>query len=311
MLLEDFRMEREEFPFGVEGCASQLYFPEDFPDGQKLKYHLHRTTLQKVLRMCAVKFNDVPNAKEQAEFLEILLYVVEQVADYELKMECIGIMRLLFVNFTAQSDWEAYLCHVGQYVSTRRANEMRKAWPLMKASGVPVANWSFESAVAFFFEIGKFQRLFDRKLDSRSPDSYDNGGAKLFDNRVLKAYLAFLMELLLTRRQGLNSLRALWEGGSAVKVVRRILLVVSKLPTAKPYLRLLYRMVFHLFGHSHEALLTLLFEDQVVRQYSPDECHPTVTPIEPDSQSQRSNTDGEELLLLALKMLAVGKATCS
>ncbi len=36
------------------------------------------------------------------------------------------------------------------------------------------ANWGYEMTLSFFFDITKFQKIFDRKLDHRASDSYDN-----------------------------------------------------------------------------------------------------------------------------------------
>lgn len=91
----------------------------------------------------------------------------------------------------------------------------------MKATGVQPANWSFEAAAAFFFEI-KNLLLFDRKLDHRASDSCDNSGAKVQDNRILKIYFAFLCEYLLTKGRGLNSFRVLIERDVLIHCIVRI-----------------------------------------------------------------------------------------
>lgn len=36
------------------------------------------------------------------------------------------------------------------------------------------AIWPYETTLAFFFDIQKFHKIFDRKLDHRASDSYDN-----------------------------------------------------------------------------------------------------------------------------------------
>lgn len=43
----------------MEKGKDMLYFPDDFPDGQKLKYHLYRTTVLKIMKMLAYKFNEL------------------------------------------------------------------------------------------------------------------------------------------------------------------------------------------------------------------------------------------------------------
>lgn len=87
----------------------------------------------------------------------------------------------------------------------------------MKATRIQVANWPFETAAAFFFEI-KNLLLFDRKIDHRASDSCDNSGAKVPDNRILKVYFAFMCEFLLTRGRGLNSFRVLIERDVCYKI---------------------------------------------------------------------------------------------
>lgn len=95
----------------------------------------------------------------------------------------------------------------------------------MKESRIQPANWTFEMAAAFFFEI-KNLLLFDRKIDHRASDCYDNSGAKVQDIRMLKIYFAFLCEFLLTKQRGLNSFRVLIE-----KDVLRIILFFSRTTT--------------------------------------------------------------------------------
>jgi hypothetical protein len=74
--MEDFLLEQDDFPFGVEKCQEQLYFPDDFPEGQKLKYHLYRTTVLKILKMLAFKFNET-SREEQQEFVGLLRAIIE------------------------------------------------------------------------------------------------------------------------------------------------------------------------------------------------------------------------------------------
>lgn len=41
-----------------------LYFPEDFPENQKIKFHLYRSALQKTLKMMAYNFDEIKDSKE-------------------------------------------------------------------------------------------------------------------------------------------------------------------------------------------------------------------------------------------------------
>lgn len=35
----------DDFPFGIKKSEEVLYFSEDFPENQKIKFHLHRSAL--------------------------------------------------------------------------------------------------------------------------------------------------------------------------------------------------------------------------------------------------------------------------
>jgi hypothetical protein len=131
------------------------------------------------------------------------------VGDYELKMEAILILRLLFINFNELCDFLAFTNEVERFISRKRADDLRKSWDMMKKTNIVPAIWSHMDAVTFFLSAKSFQMIFDRKLDHRAADCCDNSGAKIQEIRVVKIYFAFICEFLLTRCKGLNSLRVL------------------------------------------------------------------------------------------------------
>jgi hypothetical protein len=174
----------------------------------------------------------------------------------------------------------------------------------MKGARVTPANWSLEVALTYFFDLGRLQRIIEKKLDIRSSESFDNNAEKILDNHVLKGYFQFLCELMMSRGRSLAAMRTIVE---KVRDIRSILLVVSKIPSCSKYLRFLYSCVFNVIGNSYQALVGMLFINPIVKK--PVQEYPSsLLPSEPESAlNSKDRTDGEELLLLLVKILVVGK----
>jgi hypothetical protein len=62
--IREFASLSDDFPFGIEKSDNMLYFPEDFPENQKIKFHLYRSALQKTLKMMAYNFDEIKDSKE-------------------------------------------------------------------------------------------------------------------------------------------------------------------------------------------------------------------------------------------------------
>ncbi|CAD8122370.1 unnamed protein product [Paramecium sonneborni] len=297
----DFAQMSDDFPFGIKKSEEMLYFPENFPENQKIKFHLYRSALQKTIKMMAYNFDEIKDQREQLEFLQLLIQIIESVPDYELKLECISIMRLLFINGIINK--EGYLIAISSNLSPIRSQQVRSELKkmeenqLFKASKMP-----FEVQLNFFFDLNRLQSLFDKKIDQRSSDSYDNNHGKVQDLKVFKLYFMFLCELLLVypfkKQQGsINSgfyvLKNIFDKGSgSLKEFRRILQVISKLSTCLDYQQFFYKMVLDIYGYTYDRFLQFLLGDQTTKQ-----------------QDQPLQTEGEEIMLMAIKYLILGRGS--
>ncbi|CAD8209393.1 unnamed protein product [Paramecium pentaurelia] len=297
--IADFAQMTDDFPFGIKKSEEVLYFSEDFPENQKIKFHLHRSALQKTIKMMTYNFDYIKDQREQLEFLQLLIQIIESVPDYELKLECIAIMRLLFINEI--SNKEGYLLAISTHLSPIRSQQVRQELQMMednkqfKASKMP-----YEVQLNFFFDINRLQNLFDKKIDQRSSDSYDNNHGKVQDLKVLKLYFMFLCELLLVhpfkKQQGsINSgfyyLKNIFDkSNGSLREFRRILQVISKLSTCLDYLQFFYKMILDIYGYTYDRFLQFLLGDQTTKQ-----------------QDQPLQTEGEEIMLMAIKFLILGR----
>ncbi|CAK62836.1 unnamed protein product (macronuclear) [Paramecium tetraurelia] len=297
--IADFTEMADDFPFGITKSDETLYFPEDFPENQKIKFHLHRSALQKTIKMMAYNFDEIKDQKEQLEFLQLLILIIESVPDYELKLECIAIMRLLFIN--GISNREGYLQAISTHLSPIRSQQVRSELERMEENQqFKPSKMPYEVQLNFFFDISKLQNWFDKKIDQRSSDSYDNNHGKVQDLKVLKVYFMFLCELLLVypfkKQQGsINSgfyfLKSIFDkNGSSLREFRRILQVISKLSTCLDYQQFFYRMILDIYGYTYDRFLQFLLGDQTTKQ-----------------QDQPLQTEGEEIMLMATKFLILGR----
>ncbi|CAK63963.1 unnamed protein product (macronuclear) [Paramecium tetraurelia] len=297
--ISDFGLMTDDFPFGVRKSEELLYFPEDFPENQKIKFHLYRSALQKTLKMMAYNFDEIKDQKEQIEYLQILIWIIESVPDYELKLECIAILRMLFIN--GISNVEGYLQAISVYLSPVRSFQMRSELKKMEENlQFKPSKMSCELQFGFFFDLNKFQSMFDKKIDQRSSDSYDNQHGKIQDLKVFKLYFIFLCELLLVypfkKQQGsINSgfylLKNIYDkGNGSLREFRRILQIISKLSTCLDYLQFFYKMILDIYGYTYDRFLQFVLGDPNNKQ-----------------QEQPLQTEGEEIMLMAVKFMMLGR----
>ncbi|CAD8200746.1 unnamed protein product [Paramecium pentaurelia] len=299
LYISDFGLMTDDFPFGVKKSDEMLYFPEDFPENQKIKFHLYRSALQKTLKMIAYNFDEIKDQKEQIEYLQMIIWIIESVPDYELKLECISILRMLFIN--GISNREGYIQAISVYLSPVRSFQVRQELKKMEENlQFKPSKLSYEQQLSFFFDLNKFQSMFDKKIDQRSSDSYDNQHGKIQDLKVFKLYFIFLCELLLVypfkKQQGsINSgfylLKNIFDkGNGSLREFRRILQVISKLSTCLDYLQFFYRMILDIYGYTYDRFLQFVLGDPSSKQ-----------------QEQPLQTEGEEIMLMAVKFMMLGR----
>lgn len=69
--------------------------------------------------------------------------IIEGVGDFELKMEAIVILRLLFVNFNEFADFLNFTNEVERLISRKRADELRRSWDGIKSTNIMPAMWVY------------------------------------------------------------------------------------------------------------------------------------------------------------------------
>ena len=72
---------------------------EEYYERDNIKsYATRRPLFVKLLRILAAKFNSIPHSEDQASILDLFLSIYEKIADPELKIEVINILKNMFIG---------------------------------------------------------------------------------------------------------------------------------------------------------------------------------------------------------------------